>query len=146
MEPRTWIVLADAASARMYEPQANGRDWTLIAELEHPEGRARDSELGRDKPGRVQQSAGGRSAMEPPTPRKKVEMEKFARRIAQALDDALTRKQYDRVVLAAPPAFVGLLRATLTDRVAKRISTTLEKDYLHLEPPELRERLSEHLR
>jgi protein required for attachment to host cells len=146
VDNRTWIVLADASSARMYAPQANGRDWTLTAELGHPQGRAKESELGRDRPGRVKQSAGGRSAMEPPTPRKKVEMEKFARQIAQALDDALVRKAYDRLVLVAPPAFVGLLRGTLTERVTQRISATLEKDYLHLDPPELRERLREQLR
>ena len=145
MDARTWIVLADAASARMYAPQANGRDWTLVAELAHPQSRAKDSELGRGKPGRVKQSAGGRSAMEPHTPRKKVEMEKFARQIAQALDDALVRKAYDRLVLVAPPAFVGLLRGTLAERVAQRISATVEKDYLHLDPPELRERLREQL-
>jgi len=52
VDARTWIVLADAASARMYAPQANGRDWTLAVELSHPQGRAKESELGRDKPGR----------------------------------------------------------------------------------------------
>ncbi len=145
MDTRTWIVLADAASARMYAPQANGRDWTLVAELAHPQGRARESELGRDKPGRVKQSGGGRSALEPHTPRKKVEVEKFARQIAQTLDDALVRKAYDRLVLVAPPAFVGVLRGTLAERVAQRISATVEKDYLHLDPPELRERLRQQL-
>jgi protein required for attachment to host cells len=145
VDTRTWIVLADAASARMYAPQANGRDWTLAAELDHPQGRAKESELGRDKPGRVKQSSGQRSAMEPPTPRKKVEMEKFARQIAQALDEALVRNAYDRLVLVAPPAFVGVLRGTLAERVAQRISATIEKDYLHLEPSELRERLREQL-
>jgi len=150
VDTRTWIVLADAASARMYAPQANVRDWTLAAELSHPQSRARESELGRDKPGRdkpgrVKQSAGGRSAMERPTPRKKVEMEKFARQIAEALDDALVRKAYERLVLVAPPAFLGVLRGTLAERVAQRISATIEKDYLHLDPPELRERVREQL-
>ncbi len=145
MDTRTWIVLADAASARMYAPQANVRDWTLAAELSHPQSRARESELGRDKPGRVKQSAGGRSAMERPTPRKKVEMEKFARQIAEALDDALVRKAYERLVLVAPPAFLGVLRGMLAERVAQRISATIEKDYLHLDPPELRERVREQL-
>jgi len=33
----------------------------------------------------------------------------------------------------------------LAERVAQRISATIEKDYLHLDPPELRERLREQL-
>ena len=82
MNARTWIVLADAATAKVYEPQASRRDWKLIAELAHPESRAKESELGTDEPGRVRQSTtGSRAAMEPPTPRKEVEIEKFAREI-----------------------------------------------------------------
>ena len=145
MDTRTWIVLADAATARVYEPQADRRDWKLVAELTHPQARAKESELGRDKPGRVKQSTGSRAAMEPTTPRKEVELEKFAREIAKALDDALVRKAFDRLVLVAPPAFVGVLRETLPERVTARIATTLEKDYLHLDPREVRERLQAQL-
>ena len=145
MNARTWIVLADAATARVYEPQAGRRDWKLIAELVHPQSRAKESELGRDKPGRVKQSTGSRAAMEPPTPRKEVEIEKFAREIAKALDDALVRKAYDRLVLVAPPEFVGILRKLLSERVERCIATTVEKDYLHLDLPEARERLEHQL-
>ena len=145
MSARTWIVLADAATARVYEPQAGQRDWKLIAELTHPESRAKESELGTDKPGRVKQSTGSRAAMEPPTPRKEVEIEKFARQIATALDDAFVRKAYERLVLVAPPDFVGVLRAVLPERVEGRIATTIEKDYLHLDPPEARERVEQQL-
>jgi len=145
VDTRTWIVLADAATARVYEPQADRRDFRLVAELTHPQGRAKESELGRDKPGRVKQSAGSRSAMEPTTPRKEVEMEKFARQIAKTLDDALARKAFDRIVLVAPPAFVGILRETLPERVQARIAATVEKDYLHLHPHELPERLQAQL-
>jgi len=55
VDTRTWIVLADAATARVYEPRADRRDWKLVAELTHPQARAKESELGRDKPGRVKQ-------------------------------------------------------------------------------------------
>lgn len=145
MNARTWIVLADAATARVYEPQAGRRDWKLIAELAHPQSRAKESELGRDKPGRVKQSTGSRAAMEPRTPRKEVEIEKFSRQIAKALDGALVRKAYDRLVLVAPPEFVGVLRATLPERVERRIAATVEKDYLHLDAPEVRDRLEKQL-
>ena len=105
MDARTWAVLADAATAKLYQPQASGRDWQLISELTHPQSRAKESELGTDKPGRVKQSTGSRAAMEPPTPRKRVEVEKFARQIAKTLDDALVRNAYDRLVLVAPAEF-----------------------------------------
>jgi len=145
VDTRTWIVLADEANARVYQPQENRRDWTLVTELTHPQSRAREAELGRDKPGRVKQSAGYRSALEPHTPRKKVEVEKFARQVGKMLDDALAKKAYERLILVAPPSFLGVLRSKLTDRVQRSIATTVEKDYLHLDPPEMRERLRQQL-
>jgi protein required for attachment to host cells len=141
----TWVVLADAATAKLYQPQASGRDWQLISELTHPQSRAKESELGTDKPGRVKQSTGSRAAMERPTPRKRVEVEKFARQIAKTLDDALVRNAYDRLVLVAPAEFVGVLRRVLPERVEARIAATVEKDYLHLDAPTARERLEQQL-
>jgi protein required for attachment to host cells len=145
VDARTWVVLADAATAKLYQPQASGRDWQLISELTHPQSRAKESELGTDKPGRVKQSTGSRAAMEPPTPRKRVEVEKFARQIAKTLDDALVRNAYDRLVLVAPAEFVGVLRRVLPKRVEARIAATVEKDYLHLDAPTARERLEQQL-
>ena len=72
-------------------------------------------------------------------------MEKFARQIAKTLDDALVRKAYDRLVLAAPPEFLGVLCGVLSERVEGGIASTIEKDYLHLDPPEARERLEQQL-
>ena len=145
MNTRTWIVLADAASARLYEAAGPHGNWALVAELQHPESRARDSELGTDKPGRVKQSKGSRSAMEPPTPPKKVEVKKFARRLAAALEDGLLRDAYERLILVAPPGFLGVLRGELSDRVRGRIAALVDKDYLHLDQRQARERLEAQL-
>lgn len=145
MKTPTWILLADAATARLYESQGAGRGIQLVAELSHPESRARESELVSDKPGRVKQSAGYRSAMEPHTPRKKVEMEHFARQVAKALEDGLNKKAYESLVLVTPPAFLGVLRSVLSERVLHRVSATIEKDYLHLDQTDLRERLRDQL-
>lgn len=145
MNTRTWIVLADAASARLYEQDGPHGNWALLSELQHPESRARESELVTDKPGRVKQSRGYRSAMEPRTPAKKLEARKFARQLAKALEDGLLRKAYERLILVAPPGFVGLLRQELSDHVRGRIAALVEKDYLHLDQQKARERLEEQL-
>ena len=138
-------MLADASIARLYQAAGPHGDWTLLAELLHPESRARDSELGTDKPGRVKQSKGYRSALEPPTPPRKVEARKFARLLAKTLEDGLQRKAYDRLILVAPPGFLGLLRAGLTDRVGRRIAALVDKDYLHLDKRQAQDRLEEML-
>ena len=145
MKTRTWIVLADDASARVYQASGPHGSWALVTELQHAESRAKDSELGTDKPGRVKQSKGYRSAMEPPTPRKKVEVMKFARQVAKALEDGLRKEAYQRLILAAPPGFLGMLRGELSERVRGRIAALVDKDYLHLDERQARERLEEQL-
>ena len=142
---RTWILLADAASARLYLSGERPGDWTLLRELEHPESRMRTSELLSDKPGRVKQSTGSRAALEAPTPRKKVEAERFARELAKVLDEGVVSGACERLVLVAPPAFLGVLRDKLPRRVAERVSDVIEKDYLHLDQPTLRKRLEKEL-
>jgi protein required for attachment to host cells len=142
---RTWILLADAGSARLYESAGGLSGWTLVREFSHPESRHRPSELLSDKPGRVRQSTGQRPAMEPPTPRKKVEVEKFARELASALEEGLNKNAFERLVLVTPPAFLGVLREHLAPRVEARVGEVIEKDYLHLDEQKLKERLGEHL-
>src|SRR5712664_1206537 len=138
---RTWILLADAASARLYVSGERPGDWKLLRELEHPESRMRPSELLSDKPGRVKQSTGSRAALEPPTPRKKVEAERFAR----ALAEGVASGSYERLVLVTPPAFLGILRDKLPPRVAECVSDVIEKDYLHLDQSTLKKRLAKEL-
>src|SRR5260370_37261798 len=82
---RIWILLADAASARLYESRGGRSDWTLVREFSHPESRALEQDLVSDKPGRVEQSTGRRAAMEPRRRRHNAEMEKFARDLAEGL-------------------------------------------------------------
>jgi len=142
---RTWILLADAASARLYVSGEGPGDWTLLREIEHPESRMRPSELLSDKPGRVKQSTGSRAALEPHTPRKKVEAERFARELAQVLDEGVVSGACERLVLVTPPAFLGVLRDKLPSRVAARVSDVIEKDYLHLDQPTLKKRLESEL-
>ena len=83
--------------------------------------------------------------MEPHTPRKKVEAERFAREIAQALDENVVSGACERLVLVAPPAFFGVLRDKLPLRVAARVTDVIEKDYLHLDQPTLKKRLEKAL-
>jgi protein required for attachment to host cells len=145
MTSRTWIVLADATSARVFRSDRGDRGWTLIRELEHPAGRERASRVGSDKPGRVKQSRGYRSALEAPTPFEKKEARKFARLIAAELDQAIASRSFDRLILVAAAPFLGLLRSEMSDRVQRSIAATVERDYLHVDESTARQHLREHL-
>jgi protein required for attachment to host cells len=66
--------------------------------------------------------------MEPRTNPREVEQERFAREIAGALDKADQRQRFDRLILVAPPAFMGLLRSVLSTGLANKVSGALTKD------------------
>ena len=72
-------------------------------------------------------------------------MQKFARQVAKALEDGLLKKAYERLILVAPSAFLGVLRSELGDRVRGRIAAVVDKDYLHLDQRQARERLEAQL-
>src|ERR1700738_1870001 len=140
MKP-TWILFADASHARLYQSQAPGHELSPLRELSHPESRAKEVDLVSDQPGRMRQSrSSARPAMEY-TPHRKAEADRFARQLADLVARGLDEWAYDRLSLVAAPEFLGRLRRHLSERVSARVVAEVEKDYLHLEPRELRERL-----
>jgi protein required for attachment to host cells len=147
--PRSWILVADPSGARLFASKGvifRG-DWKLVGEFQHPEGRVKPHEILTDRPGRVKQSGAPemRAAMEPHTPVKTALAEAFARLLAKELEVGLDARKYDRLVLVAPPSFLGILRQQLSDGVAKRVIAALEKDYFHLDEQKLRDHLSQQL-
>lgn len=113
-----------------------------MKEIEHPQGRAKGRDLLTDAPGRTKQSASPtRPAMDPTTEPHEVESERFARSIAGLLETGLAENAYQRLLLIAPPHFLGLLRGALSPNVAKHVERTLDKDYTALVARELAERV-----
>jgi protein required for attachment to host cells len=145
---KQWVLVADASRARIFSIPENHKPkkplaWVLEKEFDHPEGRAKATDLTTDVPGRVKQSfgAGSRPAMEVPTDPKEVEAQAFARQLAESLEQGLNHNKFVRVTLVAPPHFLGLLRGTVSEQVSKRIHQSINKDLTLLPAREL----SEHL-
>jgi protein required for attachment to host cells len=139
---KQWILVADASRARIFSIPENhkpNQPWVLEKEFDHPESRAKATDLTTDVPGRVRQSfgQGSRPAMEEPTEPKEVEAQTFARLLADALAQGLNHNKFDRLTLVAPPHFLGLLRGTVPEQVAKRIHQSINKDYTMLPAREL---------
>jgi protein required for attachment to host cells len=157
----SWILICDAGRAHLYREEPKRRGYTLLESLEHSESRARVRDLMADAQGRKPNGnpAGlgppgppggppggpylGRPGAAPDTDPKEVEAQKFARQLAERLEKGLNGHEYQRLVLIAPPHFLGLLRATVTTQVSKRIEETVDKDLSWLDGPRLEERLRE---
>ncbi|SFN47299.1 host attachment protein [Dokdonella immobilis] len=111
--PTTWILVADRAQARILDvgPDGGLREVACFAD---PEGRAAGRDLESDRPPRVHESVGGtRHAIEPHTSLHDKTATRFARLLRDALVRGHDKHSFDRLVLVAPPRFLGFLRDAL---------------------------------
>lgn len=129
----TWVLVADEAKARFFRYQARKETLDEFETLAHPARRLQTSDLVEDKPGRVFDSAGdGRHSMGQPTDPHEQEARRFARQIADKLDLARSHNEYDSLMVVAAPAFLGMLRDTLSLEVRKRVAHEAAKNVVHM--------------
>ena len=132
-----WILAADSARGRMFST-SDARMISEIADYAHPESRQHDRDLTSDQPGRSFDSAGeGRHAMEPPLRAHKHEADQFAAQLAQALEKGRTENRFQRLVLIAPPEFLGRIRNQLSKPTAQTVVAEIDKNLVHLDGAEL---------
>lgn len=67
----------------------------------------------------------------------------FARTLAERLQHGRVENRCKRLVLVAPPRFLGLLRAALDGPTAQLVVGSLDKDFASVKEAELVERLGE---
>ena len=126
---KTWIMVANAAHARLFESVAGDGRLDEVGTFEHPEARLHGAELTRERPGSVQESASSEHhGLEPRLhPHDKVARE-FAHDLASVLNRGRVDHRYERLVLVAPPRFLGGLRQSLDDNVARLVKASFRKD------------------
>lgn len=126
---RTWILIADGARARLLESTGKGKAVHAVAESTFTADHRRSGELLRDRPGRVFESAtAGRHAAEPRTDPHRALKRFFAQQLADILAERLAARDYERLVLVAPPELLGDLRKALTESVQAVVVAEVPKD------------------
>jgi protein required for attachment to host cells len=84
-------------------------------------------------------------ARKPETAPKRVEVEKSARELATHLKSALDVHVFDRLVLAAPPKFLGILRAVIAHALTQHIEAFVSNDLTHYARRQVKEHLAREL-
>jgi protein required for attachment to host cells len=141
---RIRIVVADQAEAIFYDvPSLDARPQE-VGRISDPLARKHDRDLVSDRPGRSYESVGGaRHAIERENDPRYQEAVRFARRISCRLDDALNRGEFEELVVAAGPPFLGLMRSEMSPQVKKRVVHEIRKDLVHGPVEALRRHLPE---
>ena len=140
---RVRILVADQSEADFYDMEHAEETPKFAGGLGDPAAHLHDRDIDSDRPGRVfdhAPSPGGRRGATAHhgtggerSPRKH-EAGEFARRIAKLLENARREGEFDRLVVMAPPAFLGRLRAALPESLRSITAAEVPKSLVH-EPP-----------
>lgn len=137
MKKNSWLLIANSSLARVFKIEKK-RELKEIKVLDHPESRLHNLDIVSDKPGRDFESLGaGRHSFEAKTLPKRQEWLTFAKLIADYLEDAHNRGEFEELYVAAAPSLLGLLRQSLHPNTAKLIKEEIDKDITQLKIQEI---------
>lgn len=137
----TWICVADAGHLRILRSTGPGTPVERLVEESHQRDRGKDF---ADRPGRAFESADGtRHAMEPGEDPVRRDKRDAATEIARRLSDHAQKQDYQRLILVAPPQFIGDLRKQLSPAAASMVIAELDKDLTGETDAAVRDRLAE---
>jgi protein required for attachment to host cells len=125
-----WVVVADGASANIYEKE-NSRHLTLLQQYSSETSHKLTRELVSDRPGRTFESYGmARHAKESRSDPQAMEKEKFIRSVADHINAAELEGKFDALILCAPPRVLGKLRQLLDKNTQKLVKAEIGKDFV----------------
>jgi len=128
--PKTWILIANDAGARLYQTEDGGKEIQPLKNFSHPEGRKKDGEIDADRAGRSFDSiGGGRHAMGSGAGTHEREENRFAHDLVEFLEKELQQHHFDHLALTAPPHLLGDLRKRFSETLKKCVSDELAKDF-----------------
>jgi len=141
----TWVLVADSSCAKIFDVDYEEDTLNEVSDFIHPGSRIREQDVTTDLPGR--NSGGGKSRhnYEGKTDIREIEAEKFAKEIDVQLEVGRHNGKYKKLVVAADPDFLGILRDNLSTNVSKLISYELNKDLVKFSPQEIRKHLPRRL-
>lgn len=131
---KTWIVVADASRARLFERSSTSVPLTELQAFVHLQSRQSNYDTA-DEYGRVFETGKqARHYIEPKVSRVEQEVQLFAQELGRFLNGAVAEHRFDDLVLVAPPAFLGALREHIDDQTQRLVSGTVNKDLTLLDP------------
>ena len=140
------ILIANASQARLLSYE-RGSPMVILESFEHPQSRSRIRELVDDKMGQEasDRSFGG-SAYQPRMDAKQKESTRFARELADRLEQLAQQGGFHALAVFASSPFLGELKAELGAGTARLLSATHDLDLTHFGLTELEERVMHELR
>lgn len=120
----TYILVSDGSKARIYASDMNKHNLRLINTLSLETARMHSHDLGSKKPHGI---------FERNRPEAKVDLhakakKDFARHIASLLNNGVIAHEFQKLILIAPPKFLGSLHSMLTKGTIDLVIKEIKKD------------------
>ncbi|MDE3080262.1 MAG: host attachment protein, partial [Paracoccaceae bacterium] len=90
-----------------------------------------------DRKGRMQMGGGARHGFEPKTLPADHDRAAFAKELVEVIADHAKARPFDRLMIAAPPKMLGLLRAALPGDLGRRLVYDTPLDLIDERPEDL---------
>lgn len=133
----TWVLLADGAQARVLENTGPGKGLRQVEGLEFSIPALQAQEIVTDRPGRGNSANGTRASMEPKTDPVQYREAEFVKSMADRLNGYLREGAFDKLVIAAAPIALGVIRKAISPAVRETVIAELDKDLTNLPTAQL---------
>lgn len=148
----TWIVTANAGRARFFSQTRPNARLEEVNDMVNTAARLRTAETETDELGQLSASKSIHSVgaptqgsgYQPNQSPAEHQTELFARSVADYLLQAQQDGRFNRLVLAASPEFLGVLRKLLDAKVADAIGLEINKDYTQAQKDKLTDQIEAH--
>jgi protein required for attachment to host cells len=136
------IVVADEREAQFFDASKPHAPLVSRGSIRNAAGDMRDRELETDRPGRRFGGTGGARGVQAAhhhgvngeRSTKQHELTLFAKEVAHRIDSGRINREYDKLVLVAPPKMLGLLRQSLTQPTQAMLAAEIAKDLVQQGP------------
>lgn len=144
-----WVVVADSARARVFRAASRIGPLEELTDLSDSQGRLHEGDVYTDEQTRRLELGSNNyhqsNDYEPPRSHDRVMAHRFAKDVAEYLRRGALEKRYDKLILAAAPEFLGVLRHELDDNARQRVTLELPKDLSKMRADQLRTYLPERI-
>ncbi len=145
----SWIVLANAARARIFERDPQGHRLDEVADLVHSQSREHGRDLETDRPGHAQKAHGDAghagTAFEPHTDARRREHVAFALEVSHYLEQAVAQGRCAEIALIVSDPFLGELKSHLGTASRRVVHAIVPRDLTSFAGADLTYRVNEAL-
>lgn len=142
----SWVIVADAAHARVFEITKPDNRLHEINKLQHAESRMYASQLRTGGKGAVIDSAGsGQHQPDPQVSQSEKHAAHFARELAAYLYQQRTDDAFAHLVVVAEPKFLGHLRTQLDQPTTQLVSASIDKNWVQHDARQIEQLLQDTL-